>query len=605
MNLTELIKLTYKYLSSNIKKKLIKLVIIMCIIPWIEAAVVGLITLYIATLNDPDIVFKSIYYLKMQAFVNGKGPNDLKELILILSIIIIAAVGIRNAILAFFDYKITEFSSETGSYFGNRLQKGIMGMPYIWHTKQNSADLHTAFLWRKTIGAILVHIMKIVKDGLMSFVLIMTIIIIHPVISICIFGSLGLSAVIILKKTRAVIYAKSEKVKNLLRSLNRDSLKGIHGAKDLIIYGKSSYLSALKADLKAFTRAEAIKDFMASIPNKVLELIGIFLFTSVVTTIIYITKSSSGPVITTLALIGVTAWRVLPAISSMVASISKVRGLAPEGSQFMRHFEIVDKNSEELNKNRKKREEETALQFNKSIKVHNISFSYGRSKDDVLNSIDFEIKAGDNIGIIGLSGSGKSTLVDLLIGLLQPHSGEIRIDDILLDDKTHSLWMNQIGYVSQNPYFSYESISENIAFGKRKDEIDIKRVISCCKKANVDEFLPSLPNGIDTLIGERGVALSGGQRQRIAIARALYREPKLLIFDEATSSLDMTNEKAIQDTIRNLVGKITIIIIAHRLSTVKNCERILWLSKGNIIMDGNPEKVFRHYEKELNNVTIV
>ena len=202
--------------------------------------------------------------------------------------------------------------------------------------------------------------------------------------------------------------------------------------------------------------------------------------------------------------------------------------------------------------------------------------------------------------MIGRSGAGKSTLADILIGLIIPTSGMIMIDNIPLDDHNSPLWMSQIGYVPQSACLLDATIAENVAFGLKDKEINTERVLKVCRMAAIEGLLNELQEGINTPIGERGVKLSGGQQQRIAIARALYNSPEVMIFDEATSSLDYKNEKDIQQTIYNLKGKLTMIIIAHRLSTVEECDEIIWLENGSIRKIGRPEEVLSEYQSEMN-----
>ncbi len=216
----------------------------------------------------------------------------------------------------------------------------------------------------------------------------------------------------------------------------------------------------------------------------------------------------------------------------------------------------------------------------------------------MIKNLNLRINKGKITGIIGTSGAGKSTLVDLITGLLEPSSGRIMVDGKVLTKDNRYLWVQNIGYVSQFPYIYDGTLAENVAFGCKSEDIDKEKVIECCSMAAVDDFLNELPGHIEALIGERGVKLSGGQQQRVAIARALYTDPEILIFDEATSSLDAKNEKAILDTIYFLKGRRTLIIIAHRLSTIKNCDFFIWLEKGRIKMQGDEREVLERYKEK-------
>ena len=226
-------------------------------------------------------------------------------------------------------------------------------------------------------------------------------------------------------------------------------------------------------------------------------------------------------------------------------------------------------------------------------------FNYKARRANVLNDISFLIKKGQTIGFIGISGAGKSTLVDILIGLLVPSKGKVFIDGSELDDMGRQAWMKTVGYVPQSPYIYDGTLAGNVAFGLRDSEIDRELVLDCCHRASLHDVLAELPDGIDTPIGERGVRLSGGQQQRVVIARALYPRPEVMIFDEATSSLDAKSEKGIQDTIYGLRGKQTLIIIAHRLTTVKDCDLLFWIEDGRIKMADTADKVLNEYEKAI------
>jgi len=226
-----------------------------------------------------------------------------------------------------------------------------------------------------------------------------------------------------------------------------------------------------------------------------------------------------------------------------------------------------------------------------------VSFRYAGVDSDSLSRIDMNILKGQVVGVIGHSGAGKSTLINVLSGLLTPHSGSIYVDSREVQGDALSRWqVGMIGYVPQSPYICDGTLAENVAFGLSGDEIDSDQVVECCRMAAID-FLDDLPQGIATPIGERGVRLSGGQQQRVAIARALYKKPEIIIFDEATSSLDTKSEKAIQETVYSLRGSVTLIVVAHRLSTVADCDEVYWIDKGKVRMAGSAADVLAEYKE--------
>jgi ABC-type bacteriocin/lantibiotic exporter with double-glycine peptidase domain len=242
------------------------------------------------------------------------------------------------------------------------------------------------------------------------------------------------------------------------------------------------------------------------------------------------------------------------------------------------------------------------VEFNSYIQFQNVSFRYKNQDNYALKGINFNLKKGQTLGIIGISGAGKSTLVDIFIGLLNTEQGKILVDGKELDNHKRKLWTQNIGYVPQAPYLIDGTISDNIAFGITKENIDHSLVLHSTQISSMDDFVLDLPQGLSTFIGERGARLSGGQRQRIAMARALYKTPDIIIFDEATSALDTKNESEIKKTINSFKNKKTMIIIAHSLESVDECDWIIWLDKGRIVKQGKAFEVISEYKTFLENM---
>jgi len=231
------------------------------------------------------------------------------------------------------------------------------------------------------------------------------------------------------------------------------------------------------------------------------------------------------------------------------------------------------------------------VNFKKELSIRDLSFVYDGVDLPALDSIDIDVEVGGMIGFIGASGAGKSTLIDCLLGLIQPLSGEMKVDGKLITSDNVYSWQKQLGYVSQVIYLLDGSLRDNIAFGIPSDSIDEEKVRSAIQKSQLKEFIASLPGGLDTKVGERGVRLSGGQRQRIGIARALYNNPAVLVLDEATSSLDVDTEREVMQSIEELQGSTTVLIIAHRYSTIENCDYLYKLEKGKIVAQGKPSSI--------------
>ena len=293
-------------------------------------------------------------------------------------------------------------------------------------------------------------------------------------------------------------------------------------------------------------------------------------------------------VITILGTLAFGFQRLLPSLQQIYASWASINSVASGVEQVL---DLLNQplQSHSLIQNNQ------PLQLRNCIEVSSLRFQYDESSPLVLSGVDVKINRGEKIGIMGITGSGKSTLVDLLMGLLDPTSGQIFIDGLDLHDFNHPerlfQWRASIAHVPQAIFLSDSSIADNIAFGLPRDMINYSRVIKAAKQARIHDFIESSPQGYDTFVGERGVRLSGGQRQRLGIARALYKQAKVVILDEATSALDNETEASVMDSIHQLDSKLTVVIIAHRLNTLSKCDRVIRLDKGFVVADGPPSDV--------------
>jgi HlyD family secretion protein len=299
------------------------------------------------------------------------------------------------------------------------------------------------------------------------------------------------------------------------------------------------------------------------------------------------------PILSVYALAG---FKLLPSFQQIYLSITNIRANI---SAFDEIFEDLKNYNEHTESGHLlKKNTQDIIQLNKNLSLENISFHYPDKKELVLDNINMEVPFNSVVGVVGRSGAGKSTLIDVILGLIEPQNGKLKIDGNVISDskKKNRAWQNNIGYVSQNIFLSEQTIAENIAFGVQKDEIDFKRLNKVINYANLNEFIKNLENKINTQVGERGVKLSGGQKQRIGIARALYSEKNIIIFDEATSSLDGFTEKKIMDSIYSLKRQKTIILIAHRLKTVEKCDLIFFMDKGKIIDKGSYHELIERNE---------
>lgn len=564
-----------------------------------ESVVLGILAFFASSIADPSSVLSSKYFNYIAIFFPANILSSSKDLIIFSGFWMVVGIVGKNSFKALITYWVSRYSLFIEAYFGEQLLKGFLKMPYKWHLTKNTADLVNAVEWRNYLGRNFFQSYLIMfNDIVMVAIMMLFLVFIQPAVSIIVIGTLSLTSYFIYTFLRKKLDQKSRSGKNFQLDIYRDVNMAIHGIKDIKISRKEGAFVKRFVD-KAYPLSNifGMQAFYGSAPILLLETIGFgMLFISIWMLLVRF-ESSTAYVTGIMTLLSVTAWKTLPAVSQILNSATVIRKSLPYINNQIDYFTCFENDDQERLKRHVSGSRE--LEFLKSIQLNNVSFNYSSDSGYMLKKIDFKITKGDTVGIIGTSGAGKSTLADLIIGLHKPTEGNISIDDQILRDEHLPSWLEKIGYVSQFPYIFDGTLAENIAFGEFGDEIDKKRVSACCLMASMEDFLDELPQGLETCIGERGVRLSGGQRQRVSIARALYKNPEMIIFDEATSSLDSKSEKKIQETIFNLKGQRTLILIAHRLSTIEECDYLIWIEKGAVKMTGRPRDVLAKYKQTI------
>lgn len=559
----------------------------------VETAAMGLIAFFAAALSKPDEIIHSTYVVFIKNSFGLEFLSTVKGFVVAFCIIIVAVVALKNLFKAYITFQVGRYNAKVEGFLGESLVSGFLKMPYQWYINQNSADLVYAIEIRKQVGRFFINsVLKLISDFLLIFIMIMGLLLIQPLVSCLVLFALGGSGFIIFRTIRTVIDKIAGECNRYEQKINKDCTKAIHGIKDVKIFAKEdTFIKESRNNLLKFARLFGLYKFFELSPSVILETVGFTMLTGAICLMMFGLNASPMDVTGTIALLAVAAWKCLPAMERILTGTAQVRYSLPFISTVLSHLDEIKNTLQNI----KARTEE--IPFTKELVLDSVTYRYPKNSLDALNSVNINIKMGETIGIIGPSGSGKSTLVDLITGLIEPDKGIILIDDIILNNENANEWRKKIGYVSQSPFIYDGTLAENVAFGVDPADINREQIKKCCTMAYMDEFLCNLHQGIDTEIGERGIRLSGGQRQRVAIARALYNSPSVMIFDEATSSLDTKSEAEIKKTIYSLREEKTLIIIAHRLTTVEDCDCIFWLESGQIKCSGPSENIIPLYQQ--------
>ena len=592
-------KKAWLLLNHNQKKYAIFLFILMFLAMILESLSIGIILPLISILLKGEIDTSFFSYFFVFGTLTGK---NLVYIGLSVTLIIFL---IKSLSLVFNLWQQTKFLRNLQFELTNRLFEYYLKSDYIFFLQNNSAhlyrnltDLTSTFV--SYIKASMVFLGEIIVFIGIAFVLFY----VDFLGTTIILFSVGIVSFLIYVLTIEKISLLGEQRNIVGGELNKHLLQGMASAKDVkILDREADLIHQVDKNLFKHTRLIQIIQFITGLPRFSFEILMVCTFSALIFVMID-AKKEMIDIIQYLGVFAVASFRIVPSASRILSSYQHIKYIEPSVKILLQEFDSKDNSY--MKRDYLPKDLSTPLKFQKEINIINLSFSYPTRKEFLLSKISLTIKKGDFVGVIGETGSGKSTLINLLTGLLKPTEGKVEVDELNINENLKG-WHKKIGYVPQSVYLTDDTIRKNIAFGLLEDNIDNNLVQQAVEKASLSQFLDSLPNGLETIVGEKGIRLSGGQQQRIGIARALYRDPEILILDEATSSLDQSTEKAIVESINFLKRKKTLIIITHRLSTVKNCDKIFCVDKGKIIKQGLPEEIlnFDNWESKQKSSKIV
>ena len=578
-------KLLY-FLSPFERKRAGLLLIMILIMALLDTIGVASILPLIAVLANPDVIETNIILNKIFQVSAAFGVQDSQQFLFILGLIVFVILIISLAFKAFTTYLLVRFIEMRQYTVAKRLVEKYLHQPYSWFLNRNSADLGKTILSEvnQVIAAGLGPFLELIARGTIVLLLITLLIVIDPKLALIVGISLSIAYWLIFNFTRGYLKkVGGERLKN--NELRFMSISEAFGAaKEVKVSGlEQVYVKRFSDSAQSFAKINSSVSVISSLPRYFLEAIA---FGGILIIILYLMAQTRNfnNVLPIISLYVFAGYRLMPALQQVYASFTQLTFIGPS---INRLYDDV-KNLEPLYSN----EDKGVISLKKTITLNNIFYNYPNSSRTTLKNINLKIFAKTTIGLVGATGSGKTTTVDIILGLLQAQKGTLEVDGQVITRQNSRAWQRCIGYVPQHIFLSDDTVAANIAFGVEPKNINQRAVEKASKIANLHEFVvDELSQQYQTTIGERGIRLSGGQRQRIGIARALYHNPQVLILDEATSSLDNETEKAVMDAVNNLDKDITIILIAHRLNTVKNCDIIFKLDKGKVVDQGTFDEI--------------
>ena len=535
----------------------------------------GIIIPIIGLLGNPQ----SIYNYKITNIIFTSLGHPSNANIIIISMSFLAALYLTKAIyLTFLNWKQAKFSSEFTAHISYQLYSGYMFMPYVNHLERNSAMLirniqNEVSIFTSLTQSIIFLSSEISVIGGVIILLVS----LEPTGALLIGLFLTLAIFLYYTISKKFISVWGLKRQEFTGVISQNLMQGLGGIKDIKLIGKEDYfLQEFKQKNQALSDINSKINTTDQLPRLYLEFVAVASLSGLLI-IMVISNKPVDHIIPVLGIFVAAAFRMIPSINKIMFSSQRIIYSMPVLDLLYNEFKMFK------NMSITKSNVSSPMIFNDRISIRSLNFKYQTAQNHTLSNINFSIKKGESIGIIGESGAGKSTLVDILLGLLMPDSGNILVDNVSINDNNLRNWQLNLAYVPQTIYLTDDTLRKNIALGICDEDIDEEILQNAIKGAQLVNFLNTLENRLDTKVGERGVRLSGGQRQRIGIARALYRNTEILVFDEATSALDNQTEKEVMDAINDLKHTKTLIIIAHRLSTISNCDRVIRLSKGQIV----------------------
>lgn len=589
----QLLRQLLDLLTPQERRQGLLLLLSMVLVAAVETAGIASIMPFMAVVSSPELI-QSNQWLK--AIYEGLNFDNETAFLRFLGIAVVAFLFVSTLFKAGNNWLVLRFDNKINYVLARRLLAQYMSRPYEFFLNRNTAELGKNILTeaRNVVIGVVSPIGELVSRGLIALAIMGLLIAVDPFVAVAIASVLGGAYTIVYLVARSRLHVIGHEQVEANAEKYKAADEALSGIKELKVLGREyTFLERFSLYAERHARNNVAAGLISDMPRHALEVIA---FGGILLVVLYLLgrNNQQETMVPLLALYAFAGYRLLPALQQIFAAFTLLRRSV--AALDVLHRDLTPEPGETMSAEQRLagRAQQVTLPLNEQLELRNLSFRYTGAPEPAIRNLNLVIQANTSIGLVGPSGCGKTTTVDMILGLLAPTSGEMRADGVAITAANLAAWQRNVGYIPQQIYISDDTVTRNIAFGIPDDEIDMDAVRNAACIAKLSEFVETeMPKGYDTVIGERGARLSGGQRQRIGIARALYRDPAILIMDEATSALDGITEEGVMDAVHELSRKKTIIIIAHRLTTVRDCDVICLLDHGQVVMSGSYDDLKR------------
>ncbi|WP_043515949.1 ABC transporter ATP-binding protein [Halomonas sp. BC04] len=576
-------------LAKEQRKRLFRLQVLVVLMAFSEVASVVALGPFMALVGDVsrlegDGVLAYMYQIS--------GFTESSDFLFWLGVSVLLVLGFSTCISMFTVWRLSLYGQQLGAELSIRLYRYYMQQPWLFHSAGSSSQLTSKISQecRRVTASIIAPLMQMNAKVMMTLFMVMAVFMFNPIVAAVGVGVFLISYLLLYRTVRRKLISNGKAISRTQQDLFTLMAEGFGGIKDVLLLGRQEIFNErFEKSSRRLGRANGTTNALSQVPRYAMEMVAFGAIIFLVLFLLAAHQSNLGTILPILSVYALAGFKLLPAFQQIYTSVSTIRS----------NLAAFDAIRDDLYASRHVGQEVLpsveqvgCLVPELAVELRDVLFHYPGKSEPALNGLSLTIPASQVIGLVGASGSGKSTAIDMLLGLIEPDKGQLLIDGKPLAEEQKRAWQNSLGFVPQSIFLADASIRENIAFGLPPEKINEQRVERAAGMAHLDELLAQLPKGLDTRVGERGIQLSGGQRQRIGIARALYDDAKVLVLDEATSALDGITERLVMDAIHDFSGKKTIIMIAHRLATVKQCDNIYLMANGQVIDQGKYDELF-------------